>query len=105
MVSGDLIREARLRAGWTQRELGERLGKAQSEIGRWERGEVVPSLETTRRVIRACGLELDFRLGPADDSNLSLIDQMLAMTAAERVKHVKQRASFRARRERLRSEA
>ena len=44
MISGDLIKEARLRAGLTQTELGARLGKAQSVIARWERDEVSPSL-------------------------------------------------------------
>lgn len=105
MVSGDLIREARLRAGLTQTQLAERLDKAQSEIGRWERGEVVPSLETLRRVVRACDLDVHFRLVAADDSDLSLLDQTLAMTPAERFEHAMQRARFRARRERLRSTA
>lgn len=96
-----MIKEARLRAGLTQTELAERLGKAQSEVGRWERGEVVPSVETLLRVVRACELELHFRLVEADDSNLSLLDQTLTMTPAERFEHAMQRARFRARRKRL----
>ncbi|MGP8010483.1 MAG: helix-turn-helix domain-containing protein, partial [Acidimicrobiales bacterium] len=47
-MSGDLIKEARLRAALTQTELGARLGKAQSVIARWERGDVLPSLEIVR---------------------------------------------------------
>lgn len=105
MLTDDLIREARLRAGLTQAELARRLGKAQSEIGRWERGEVAPSLETVRGVIGACGLDLHVQLTDADDSNLSLIDQMLAMTPAQRFRHAMQRARFRARRERARARA
>ncbi len=105
MVSGDLIREARFRAGLTQGALAEKLGKAQSEIGRWERGEVTPSLETLRGLIRACGLELSLGLVPADDSDISLIDQLLEMSPAERYRHARQRAAFRARRERLRGAA
>jgi DNA-binding XRE family transcriptional regulator len=46
MVSGDLLREARRRAGLSQAELARRAGKPTSVIGRWERGEVKPSLET-----------------------------------------------------------
>ena len=52
MVSGDLLREARLRAGLTQDELAERAGTARSQISRYERGDVLPSLETLRRLIR-----------------------------------------------------
>ena len=103
MVSGDLIREARLRAGLTQAELGDRLGKAQSEIARWEGGAVTPSLETLRLLVRACELDLSLSLWRRDDSNRSLIEQNLAMTPAERFQVLQQRAAFHARRERLRA--
>lgn len=85
MLSADLIREARLRSGLTQTELGRRIGKPQSVIARWERGAVKPSLETLRKVIRACGLELTFGLANYDDSYLSHINRQLELTPAERV--------------------
>ena len=84
-VSGALIREARRRAGLSQAALGRRLGKPQSVIARWERGRATPSLDTLLEVIRACGLELEYRLVPRDASNLSLIEQHLRMTPAERL--------------------
>jgi transcriptional regulator with XRE-family HTH domain len=58
VISGQLAREARLRAGLTQAELGARLRKPQSVIARWERGTVQPSLESLRELVRACGLDL-----------------------------------------------
>ena len=61
VVSGDLLREARLRAGLSQAELARRAGKARSAIGRWERGEVLPSFETLRELVRACGLRARLR--------------------------------------------
>jgi transcriptional regulator with XRE-family HTH domain len=87
MVSGDLLREARLRAGLTQGELADRAGTARSQISRYERGDVLPSLETLRRLIRACGLELGFRLFNADleDHDATLIAQTLPLTPEERV--------------------
>ena len=87
MVSGDLLREARLRAGLTQGELAERVGTARSQISRYERGDVLPSLETLRRLIRACGLELGFRIFNADleDHDTTLIGQTLSLTTEERV--------------------
>src|SRR5580658_6141773 len=94
MVSGDLIREARLRAGLTQAELGARLGKPQSAIARWERGEVQPSLETVRQVVRACDLDLTFHLSKFDDSNVTIIDQHLKMTPAERFADLLTRVEF-----------
>ena len=87
MVSGDLLREARLRADLTQGELAERAGTARSQISRYERGDVLPSLETLRRLVRACGLELGFRIFDADleDHDATLIAQTLPLTPEERV--------------------
>ena len=91
-MSGSLIREARKRAGLTQAELAERLGKTQSEIGRWERGEVKPSLETLRAVVRACDLDVTIGLAEADDSHARNLARTRAMTPAERVRHAVGRA-------------
>ena len=68
MISGDLLREARLRAGLTQRELASRARTSQSAVARWESGEVVPSFERLRELVRACGLELTVGLANYDDS-------------------------------------
>ena len=76
---------ARRRAGITQVELASRLGKSQSEIGRWERGETKPSFETLQRVVRACGLELTVGIANEDDSYTPDIEQMLALEPRERV--------------------
>jgi transcriptional regulator with XRE-family HTH domain len=89
MISGDLIREARRRAGLTQRQLAERAGKAPSVIGRWERGEVKPPLETVVELIRACGLDLGFGIYESDDGHdLALIQRELRRTPAERSRHL-----------------
>jgi transcriptional regulator with XRE-family HTH domain len=87
MVSGDILLEARRRAGLSQAGLARRAGKPVSSIGRWERGEVLPSLEALRALIAACGLELSFRLVNADTDqhDLVLIERELRRTPAERV--------------------
>lgn len=72
MIAGHLIREARRRAGLSQAELAERAGTTQSAIARLERGRTSPSVERTRELIRACGLDLRFELVPIDDADLSL---------------------------------
>jgi transcriptional regulator with XRE-family HTH domain len=94
MVSGDLIREARLRAGLTQAELGGKIGKPQSVVARWERGDVVPSFETLREVVRGCELELHFHLSRFDDSNATVIDEHLKMTPAQRFTDLLTRVRF-----------
>src|SRR5262245_20189194 len=77
MVSGALVREARRRAGLSQAQLGERVGRPQTQIARWEREAVLPSLETVRELVRACDLELTVGLAERDDS--------YAFDAAERL--------------------
>ncbi len=94
MVSGQLIREARLRAGLTQAELGERIGQQQSVVARWERGAVIPSFETLRRAIRGCDLELSFHLSKLDESTALVIDEHLKMTPAERFADLLERVRF-----------
>jgi transcriptional regulator with XRE-family HTH domain len=85
MLSADLLREARLRAGLTQEELGRRVGRHQSAIARWESGRSRPSLETLRELIRACGLELGFTIANYDDSYISHINRSLALAPADRI--------------------
>jgi len=93
MLSADLLREARLRAGLTQAELGRRVGKPASMISRWERGKVEPSLETLRSLVRACGLELTFRLANYDDSYVADIEQFLDLDPEARVDYALRRAA------------
>lgn len=99
MTSADLLREARLRAGLTQTELGHAAGRSQSAIARWESGRVQPSLETLRDLIRACRLELTLGLANYDDSYDHYISRLLDMTPAERVADAiaRERASARIR--------
>src|SRR3954467_933405 len=60
--SGSLIREARLRAGLSQGDLGQRTGKDRAQIARWERDDVSPPYETLRSLVRACGFDLSTEL-------------------------------------------
>jgi transcriptional regulator with XRE-family HTH domain len=94
MLSADLIREARLRAGLTQAELGRRVGRPQSSIARWERGAVTPSFETLQELIRACGFELMFRLANYDESYVPDIERYLELSPKERVEYAAKRANY-----------
>src|ERR1700694_2181584 len=88
MVSGDLLVEARRRAGISQAELGRRSGGPTSLIGGYERYEVIPSLERLRTLLRAAGFELSIRLAKVDASNHDqvLIERELRRTPAERLR-------------------
>ena len=94
MVSGDLLREARRRAGLSQAELAKRAGKATSVIGRWERNEVNPSLETVREVVQACGLELGFTLRRPTREQDDVIENTLRLTPSERLEQLEAAADL-----------
>lgn len=88
MLSGDILVEARRRAGISQAELGRLSGVAPSLIGRYERYEVTPSFERLRELARACGLDLSFRLASVDpsDHDRVLIERELRRTPGERLR-------------------
>jgi transcriptional regulator with XRE-family HTH domain len=84
--AGDLIREARRRAGLTQRELADRLGTTQSAIARLERGGTEPSYERVAEAVRACGLDLVPQLLRADDADWSVASSNLTVGPDARVR-------------------
>ncbi|MCU1373307.1 MAG: hypothetical protein JWO68_593 [Actinomycetia bacterium] len=57
-----LLREARRRAGLSQRQLGARAGVQQPVIAAYEGGRRQPSFPTLRRLLQAAGFDLDTRL-------------------------------------------
>ena len=63
-VVGRRLREARLRAGLSQKELGIRAGidefSASPRINQYERGKHIPDLETVERLARILGLPAPF---------------------------------------------
>jgi transcriptional regulator with XRE-family HTH domain len=86
MHGGDLIREARRRAGLTQSQLAARLGTTQSAIARLERGGSEPSYERVAHAVRACGMELIPQLLTADDADGSVASANLTVGPDERVR-------------------
>lgn len=84
-MGNDLVREARRRAGLTQRELAERAGTTQSAIARLEAGRSTPTFDTVLRLLRLCGLDLDVMLVERDDSDWAQARSLLGLTSEERV--------------------
>ncbi|KFA91013.1 hypothetical protein Q664_25210 [Archangium violaceum Cb vi76] len=56
---GDAAREARLKASLTQADVAERIGVATEVYGRLERGLLMPSVPTLRRICLALHLSAD----------------------------------------------
>ena len=87
MTTGELIRSARLRAGYSQKELAQRLGMASSSIARWETDTVEPGFSTLRRVLQACGFDIPPVLVPyeRDPERDAQIQEMRQLTPQERM--------------------
>lgn len=45
MITGEQIREARKRAGWSQKALADKVGVVERTVGGWERGENAPGMK------------------------------------------------------------
>jgi hypothetical protein len=63
VTAAQIIREARVKAGLTQTELAERLGKERAQIARWEIGGQEPSFANVAAVVEACGFSLRVEIG------------------------------------------
>ncbi len=87
-MGSDLIREARRRAGLTQRQLAELAGTTQSAIARLESGRTSPSFDTVRRMMRLCGFNLLVALDPYDDSDLAQALAILRESPEQRLAHL-----------------
>jgi transcriptional regulator with XRE-family HTH domain len=82
---GDLIREARRRAGFTQAELAKKASTAQPAIARWESGRTAISLDDVRRLVRLCGFDLEVMLLPRDDSDMAQAARLAKLTGQQRL--------------------
>jgi transcriptional regulator with XRE-family HTH domain len=80
-----LVREARKRAGLTQAELAARAGTTQSAIARVESGAVSPSLEHLTELVRPAGFDVDVRLVPYDDHDVTMALRNRLLTPEQRL--------------------
>ena len=84
-MSGRMVREARRRAGLTQRQLAAKAGIPQETIARVERGRVDPRVTTLDRLLEGCGYGLESmpRLGIGIDR--TQIEALLRLSPPERL--------------------
>ena len=71
-----LLREARRRAGLSQRALAQRAGTAQSVVARIEAGITSPSWNTLERLLAALGFEIRAALTARPDANTHMLDDV-----------------------------
>ncbi len=99
LAAGELVREARRRAGLTQRALARRAGTAQSVVARIEQGAADPSTVTLTRLLAAAGFALRAELVPAAVADTHMLDdvtRLLALTPEDRLREVANVSRFEA---------
>ena len=85
----DLLRQARTRAGLSQRALARKAGTAQSVIARIERGQTSPTWETLERLLAAAGASSAPASGLFAD-----VAHMLSLTPEQRLAGVRNLSAF-----------
>ena len=85
-MAGRMVRYARRRAGFTQRQLAANAGIPQETISRIESGRADPRVQTLDRLLEACemGLEVMPRLGIGIDR--TQFQRLLDMTPSQRLR-------------------
>ena len=75
---GNRLLNLRKERGWSQPALGKQVGTSGAIIGRYERGEITPSIDVAKKLADAFGVTLDFLVGDKDVPNI-LHDQTMLM--------------------------
>jgi transcriptional regulator with XRE-family HTH domain len=75
---GNRLLNLRKERGWSQPELGKRIGTSGAIIGRYERGEITPSIEVAKKLADTFGVTLDFLVDDKDVPNILHDQTMLA---------------------------
>ena len=60
MYLGEKIVQLRKQRGWSQQQLAKKIGTSGPIIGRYERGEMVPSVEVAKKLAKAFMITMDY---------------------------------------------
>jgi len=74
---GKKLRERREVKGLSQKELAKQLNTSYSVIGKYERDEMLPSIEAARKIAKLLGTTVGYLLGETDQENILKDPEML----------------------------
>jgi transcriptional regulator with XRE-family HTH domain len=92
-----ILRQARHRAGLSQRTLAERARTAQSAIARIERGQTSPTWDTLARLVEAAGFSLQAEVltqAPETTHMLDDVPRILALSPEQRLAELANASRF-----------
>lgn len=79
---GKRVHELRKQRGWSQPEVGKLVGTSGAIIGRYERGEMTPSIEVARKLAQAFGVTVDYLVSEQELPEVLKDRRMLARWVA-----------------------
>ena len=89
--TGELIKNARIKKGYTQVELGDLLGVTNKAISRWEKGDSFPNIGVIEELSRILDIRIqDIVIGEIKEQNT---DSETAVTEVVRVAKLQDRKS------------
>lgn len=68
MNTGKIISDLREQKGWSQTDLAEKSTVSRVMIGKYERGEAIPSIEAAKKIADALEVSLDYLVGEGINS-------------------------------------
>lgn len=86
MDAARVLRQARRRAGLTQRELAGKGGVPQSQVAKIESGAIVPRVDTLDRLLEPCGEGLESLPRPGRGLDRTLARSLLALDSTTRAR-------------------
>jgi len=86
MDAAQTLRDARRRAGLSQRALARRANTQQPAVARIESSSVVPRVDTLDRLLAACGLALATVPRPGAGIDRTQIRDLLALSPGDRLR-------------------
>jgi transcriptional regulator with XRE-family HTH domain len=63
-----ILTDLRKKEGWSQADLAEKTGVSQVMIGKYERGDAIPSFEVAKKIADAFGVSLDYLVGEGQNA-------------------------------------
>jgi transcriptional regulator with XRE-family HTH domain len=70
MKTNKIISDTREAKGWNQSELADKSGVSRVMIGKYERGEAVPSIDAAKKIADALEVTLDYLVGEGINAKL-----------------------------------
>ena len=93
MAIGERIQALRKRQGWSQQQLAKKIGTSGPIVGRYERGEMTPSVEVAKKLADSFEVTLDFLVADtgrtAEIKDRAMLQRIMDIQALDECGHKK----------------